>query len=87
MEKSFIDLLEREKICVGCVNRAEGNIEMWRVEMVRLQNTYRQSEYRDADIAKLATLIGAEAETAESARQALADVRGEMREYLTEVLK
>lgn len=53
MEKSFIDLLEREKICVDGINRAEGNIEMWRVEMIRLQNTYRQSEYRDADISSL----------------------------------
>ena len=87
MEKSLLDLLNREKVSVWNVNGLESKIETYRMEIVRLQENYEPSEWRDSDMARLEEKISSFIDEMVAERSRLKDIRSEIREYLQEVLK
>jgi len=87
VEHCLLDLLEREKNCVTRINRAEDRIALLKAEIERLKEAYGPSDWRERDIASTQSRIDREVDEATWAGVSLADTRGEMREYLKEVLK
>lgn len=87
MEGCLLDLLQREKDCVTRINRSEDRVAVLKAEIEHMKETYEPSKWRDRDIASTQSRIDREVDEATWAREILANVRDEMREYLKEVLK